>query len=82
MIAFDTSGPMATHCGDVLSLRPRRKKWPKGPPPHVACYTTTVSSRTCHGGGFPSLICLTAEPCSLGTPHKLDVTVCMWRSNR
>ena len=35
MVALDTSGPMATNCGDVSVLRPRRKKRPKGPPPHV-----------------------------------------------
>ena len=78
MVALDTSGPMATNCGDVLVLRPRRKKRPKGPSPHVTCYTTTLVAV----GGFQRLVCLTAEPSSLGTPHALDVTVCMWRNSR
>ena len=28
---MDTSGPIATNCGDVLVLRPGRKERPKGP---------------------------------------------------
>ena len=46
---------------------PGRKKRPKGPPSQVA-FCTTTSSRICRGWGFPRLDCLTAEPCSLGTP--------------
>ena len=82
VVALDTSGPMVPNCGDVLVLRPGRKERPKGPPPQVACYTTTASSRTCRGRGFPRLVCLTAQPFSLGTLPTLDVTVCMWRSNK
>ena len=82
VVALDTSSPIATNCGDVLVLRPRRKERPLGPPPHVVCCATTASSRACRGWGFPRLVCLTAEPSSLGTPPTLDVTVCMWRSNR
>ena len=80
VVALDTSGPIATNCGNVLVLRPRRKEWPKGPPHHVVCCATTASSRACLGWGFEfsGLVCLTAEPFSLGTPP----TVCMWRSNR
>ena len=36
-------------------LRPGRKERPEDPPPHVTCYTTTASSRTCRGWGFPRL---------------------------
>ena len=82
VVALDTSGPIATNCGDVLVLRPRRKERPEGPPPYVVCCATTASSRACRGWGFPRLVCLTAEPSSLGTPPTLDVMVCMWRSNR
>ena len=76
------SDDMATNCGDVFLLRPRTKERPKGPPPHVVCYPTTASSRTCRGWSFPRLVCLTAEPFSLGTKPMPDVTLCMRRSNR
>ena len=56
------------HVGLWFALRPGRKERPKGRPTHVACYTMTTSSRTCRGWCFPRLVCLTAEPSSLGTP--------------
>ena len=50
-MALDTSGPMATNCGDVFVLRPGKKERPKGLLPHVAC-CTTASFLTCRGWGF------------------------------
>ena len=77
VVALDTSGLIATNCGDVLVLRPRRKERPKFPPPHVVCCALTASSRTCRSWGFPRLVCLTPEPSGLGTPPTLDVTPCV-----
>ena len=35
---LDTSGPMATNCGDVLALSPGSKEGvAKGPPPVTSC---------------------------------------------
>ena len=82
VVALDTSGPIATNCGYVLVLRPGRKDRPDCPPPHAVCCATTASSRACLVWGFPRLVFLTAELSSLGTPPTLDLTVCMWRSNR
>ena len=68
VVGLDTSRPMATNMWGVLVLRRGRKERPQGPPPHVACCTTTASSCTCRGWGFPRLDCLTAELSRLGTP--------------
>ena len=66
VVVLDTSGPisMVKSCGDAVTAeagRIGRKERPEGPPPHVACCTTTASARTCRGWGFPGLDCLTAE---------------------